>query len=301
MADVRDASASVPAVRWSVIVPARDVRAHLPAFLAGLRALRVPSGGVEVLVVDNGSTDGSAERLAAEPGISLLHEATVGAYAARNAGVRAARGALLAFTDPDCVVAPDWLEQYEQAFRDPRVVLACGPRHPARWTRGTKVLADYETAKDAAVLGGDDASRYYGFTNNLALRREVLEGPEPFVPVPRGADAILVRRVVDRFGTSAVAFASRAVVLHAEFTGVLAYYRKVLTYARTRRAMSQVAGAYRTRALSLRERAGILRDCAGSGRLGPLDLVVLVLLLAVGLAVWEVGARVPWPARPRTV
>jgi len=286
--DIVDDAAPVP--RWSVIAPARDVVAHLPAFLAGVRALQPPAGGLEVIVVDNGSSDASASVLAAAPEVRLLHEATTGAYAARNTGVRAARGEFLAFTDPDCVLAPDWLQQFEQMFRDPAVLLACGRRLPAHVTRATRVLSAYETAKDTEVLSGADPERYYGFTSNLAVRRSTFDAVGPFELLPRGADAIFVRRVVDRFGTRAVVFAKQAAVTHLEFTGVTSYYRKVLTYGRARARHAEAQGADHTRALTLRERWQILQRCVRTERFSLVDRASAVALLIGGLVMWEVGA-----------
>ncbi len=292
MAVLRDTPADeagcVP--RWSVIAPVRDVAGHLPAFLAGVRALQPPSGGVEVLVVDNGSGDASASIVAADPRVTLVREPTVGAYVARNTGLRLARGEFVAFTDPDCVVAPDWLTQYERTFRDPKVLLACGRRHPARVTRATRVLAAYEATKDATVLGGDDPSPYYGFTSNLAVRRTVFDRVGLFDHIPRGADSALVRRVVDRFGTAAVVFAAGASVTHLEFTGAAAYLRKLVLYAQARQVNAATLASARTRTLTLGERYRILRRCIRDERLGPVDSALLAALLLAGLAMWEIGA-----------
>jgi glycosyltransferase involved in cell wall biosynthesis len=245
---------------------------------------------MEVIVIDNGSSDGSASVIAAAPEVRLLHESTTGAYAARNTGVRAARGEFLAFTDPDCVLAPDWLQQFERMFRDPSVLLACGRRLPARVSRVTRVLAAYETAKDTEVLSGADPQRYYGFTSNLAVRRSTFDAVGPFELLPRGADAILVRRVVDRFGTGAVVFAKQAAVTHLEFTGVASYYRKVLTYGRARARHAAVRSADRTRALTLRERWQILQRCVRTERFSLVDRATVIVLLIGGLVMWEAGA-----------
>jgi glycosyltransferase involved in cell wall biosynthesis len=99
----------VPAV--SVIVPFRDRRALVRKLLDGLDAQTYDD--VEVLLVDDGSTDGAATEAAGRviggrPVIVLRQEGG-GAVAARAAGVAVARGRILAFTDSDCVPEPGWL------------------------------------------------------------------------------------------------------------------------------------------------------------------------------------------------
>lgn len=86
----------------------------------------------ELIVVDNGSTDDTAERIAAiqaDSGLPLtyIHEPTPGVSAARNAGIRAARFEILAFTDDDCRVDPLWLCAIQRCFaEDPAVEMVGG-------------------------------------------------------------------------------------------------------------------------------------------------------------------------------
>jgi glycosyltransferase involved in cell wall biosynthesis len=94
--------------RVSVVVPVRNAVADAPRLLDALDALRWPEDRLERIVVDNGSTDGTAEALT-RPGVTVLHESRPGSYAARNRGIAAATGEWIAFTDADCAPRPDWL------------------------------------------------------------------------------------------------------------------------------------------------------------------------------------------------
>lgn len=102
---------STPAV--SVIVPVRDRRELLRRCLGCLEAQTFAEH--EVLVVDDGSVDGSAEVAIEAAGrgqpVRLLRSGGAGAVAARALAVREARAPVLAFTDSDCEPAPDWLER----------------------------------------------------------------------------------------------------------------------------------------------------------------------------------------------
>lgn len=93
----------------TVIVPVRNGGARLAACLDALVA-QSSVDGWELIVVDNGSDDGSAELARRHRlGPQVLFEAAPGAYAARNTGVAAARSPVLAFLDGDCIADPSWL------------------------------------------------------------------------------------------------------------------------------------------------------------------------------------------------
>ena len=103
-----------PAV--SVVVSTHGRAALLPKLVAGLTAQRLDPSRFEVVIVDDGSPDGTAailEGLAPAVPFSLRvlrHARNRGAAAGRNTGWRAARAPVVAFTDDDCVPAPGWLE-----------------------------------------------------------------------------------------------------------------------------------------------------------------------------------------------
>jgi glycosyltransferase involved in cell wall biosynthesis len=93
----------------SVVVPVYDVEAYLPEALDSV--LAQSHRALEVVVVDDGSTDGSGaladDYAARDPRVRVVHTANRGLGAARNEGVRHATGEILAFADSDDVVPPD--------------------------------------------------------------------------------------------------------------------------------------------------------------------------------------------------
>ena len=108
----------------SVIVPAFNEEAWLPATLQSIRAaadhLRARSGvGVEVIVVDNNSTDGTAA-VARDLDATVVHEPVQSIGRARNAGVRQATGDVLVFIDADVLVPRTLLEVIDATMSDPR-------------------------------------------------------------------------------------------------------------------------------------------------------------------------------------
>lgn len=110
----------------SIVVPVRDAERTITECVRSLLELRADPAP-ELVVVDNGSTDGTLEALRGfGDRIVVLHEARRGAAAARNAGIAGSRGELIAFTDADCTVEPDWLAELASACDDPRVGVAGG-------------------------------------------------------------------------------------------------------------------------------------------------------------------------------
>jgi hypothetical protein len=96
-------------MRASVIVPVKD-DPPIERCVRALLALQAPPGGLELIVVDNGSAPEFRRGLTGLPAtICVLDESMPGPAAARNRGIAAATGEVLFFTDADCVVQPDWV------------------------------------------------------------------------------------------------------------------------------------------------------------------------------------------------
>jgi glycosyltransferase involved in cell wall biosynthesis len=104
----------------SIIVPVYNGSRTIDDLLASLLALDYPAERHEILIVDNKSTDDTRERVQRYP-VTLLEETEIqSSYAARNRGIEAAKGEILAFTDADCVVEPTWLKRLLADHKEPR-------------------------------------------------------------------------------------------------------------------------------------------------------------------------------------
>jgi GT2 family glycosyltransferase len=126
-------STSVIRNHVSIVVATYNRAQKLAACLQGLQALRLPEGlGCELICVDNNSSDATKAEIArlgdASPiPIVYVFEGRQGLARARNAGLRHARGEIIAMTDDDCIVDPDWIAEICKEFAaDPALGLVGG-------------------------------------------------------------------------------------------------------------------------------------------------------------------------------
>lgn len=164
----------------SVIIPVFQDASGIQACVHHLERQSIDPDRFEVIVVDNGSDPPLGlpqSRLAA---LSMVRCAIPGSYAARNAGVRAARGTILAFTDADCVPDPRWLECGVRALAEPedREVVVGGEVRfsgPGRKTAVSlyQTMTGFGQAENIAGKG-------FSATANLFCRRSTFERVGPF-------------------------------------------------------------------------------------------------------------------------
>jgi len=270
----------------SVIVPVKDGADTLDACLAGLAAQAFDRAATEIIFVNNNSTDDSVDILQATPFVHLVSECKQGAYAARNTGVTQAKGDVLVFLDPDCVPDPHWIQSAVEAVSRAGVLIALGVRRPVPDMGWVKLVSDYEVTKDAWVLSSGDRARYFGYTNNMAMRRSTWETFGPFVERVRGSDTIFVQDVVHQAGDGSVVFVPNMRVAHLEIDGLAAYFRKVFTYGRSLQSYRRAVPA---RPVSFRDRIAIFRQTAKEMSYGVGQVASLAALLITGQACWMAG------------
>jgi glycosyltransferase involved in cell wall biosynthesis len=121
---------AVAAPTCSVVLCTHGRPQHLPTALAGLA--RLDPAPLEVIVVDNAPGAADARAVAEARGFRYVREDRRGLDNARNAGIAAARGEVIAFTDDDCVHPPGWLRHLAEGFEDPMVAAVTGPAFPYR-------------------------------------------------------------------------------------------------------------------------------------------------------------------------
>jgi glycosyltransferase involved in cell wall biosynthesis len=235
---------------FSIVVPVFNAEPFLERCLRSLIQQTYPADRYEIIVVDNNSSDRSAAITAKFHPVKLLHEAEQGSYAARNTGVRAARGEVVAFTDPDCEVQADWLENIYRAIEHSEVGIVLGDRQFGGDADVLGMLAAYESSVGARIFTTQKVDCYYAYTNNMAVRMSLLKFLGGFRHLQRGADTLFLKAAVAREGPSTVHYAADVVVRHLEISRVADYLRKKGIYGR----VDGKRGVANRRALPLAER-----------------------------------------------
>lgn len=192
----------------SVVISSRNRPEMLAECLATVAAMDTALA-VEVAVVDQSEparrlTEAAARRLFDGTGMTLVYVPSdeVGASRGRNRAIRAASADLIAVTDDDCRVAPDWVDRIHQAFRDdPELMMMCGQvRLAGQEWEGTIPAAVHTGQRKRPFTRWLDPSAL-GSGNNAAYRREALrrvggydERLGPGTPLHAGEDTELFYR-----------------------------------------------------------------------------------------------------------
>jgi glycosyltransferase involved in cell wall biosynthesis len=196
----------------TVIVPAYNEAARIGACVDSLTAQSYPTKRLQIIVVDNGSSDGTFELLQRMPGIEALRETQPGSYAARNLALRHARGDIVCFTDADCQADRDWVRNACAHLADPGVGIVAGHveldfgNHPS-------LTASELFEKCFAFRQADNARDGVCVTANWCSPRALVERLGGFdSTVKSGGDHKLSKSIVA--AGYRIVFASDAVVRH---------------------------------------------------------------------------------------
>lgn len=215
---------------FSVIVCTRNGSATLRACLESLQKLNYPH--YELLLIDDGSTDAVPEIAKAFPRVRYLRQEPAGLSVARNRGMKEAKGSLLAYTDDDCIVHPDWLLHLSYAFAaGPKVAAAGGPNIPPPPRNGTEaVVAAAPGAPAHVLIDNIEAEHLPGC--NLAIRKAALEHIGGFHPIftSAGDDVDICWRL--RAVGGQLKFSPGAMVWHHRRFTVQAYLKQQRGYGR---------------------------------------------------------------------
>lgn len=209
----------------SVVIPARNGAATIAPCLDALLAQSYPRELTEIVVVENGSTDGTS-LLAERYPVTLLSASDVRtSYGARNRGIAAARGEIVAFTDCDCVADREWLTRLLAPFADDTVEAVLGRIGDAPAANLYEEFAARVHPFARPVRGGLKTL----LTGNAALRRTTLLALGLFDDsLPTGGDVDLGWRL-QRMRPDAVVDAPDAMVKHRHrgtLREVFAQYRR---------------------------------------------------------------------------
>lgn len=215
------------APKISVVICAYNAERTMQACLESLRALRYAS--YEVIVVNDGSTDRTLEIARQFPEARIISQENQGLSVARNVGIEAATGDIVAFTDSDCVVDPDWLTYLAYSFAHGGFVAVGGPNLPPPEEARTAACVASSPGGPTHVLLNDQVAEHIPGCN-MAFRRDVLRQIGGFDPVFRAAgdDVDLCWRLQNE--GHVIGFSAAAMVWHFRRNTVKAYIKQQMGY-----------------------------------------------------------------------
>jgi cellulose synthase/poly-beta-1,6-N-acetylglucosamine synthase-like glycosyltransferase len=213
----------------SIIIPtfngARRIESCLDALLE-----QVSGRDVEIIVVNDGSTDNTSEVVGCYSSVRLISQANAGPAAARNRGVHEARGEIILFTDDDCVPMHGWLDAMLEPFKDLEVIGAKGVYR----TRQKKLVARFVQIEyeDRYRLMAGLSSIDFIDTYSAAFRRArflEMNGYDTSFPVACAEDIELSYRMSARGWK--MKFVPSAVVYHTHPDAFWSYLKKKYKFA----------------------------------------------------------------------
>src|SRR6266446_3654065 len=226
--DVRDLKSRWPAM--SVVICAHNAETTIDECLEHTCSLDYPN--LEVVVVDDGSTDLTAEIARRHPRATLLSIPHSGLATARNEGLLATAGEIVAYLDSDAYPTPEWPYYLALGFEKDDVVGVGGPNEcPPADTMRAQQIASAPGGPIHVLLSDDLAEHIPGC--NMAFRRATLEELGGFDPIymVAGDDVDFCWRVLDRDWE--IAFHPAALVWHHPRSAIKAYLRQQWGYGRS--------------------------------------------------------------------
>lgn len=217
-------------LRYSIIVPVYNNPADLRNCIESLKAMDYPARDYEIIVVDNNSTDGTAA-VATELGVTCLSETRFqSSYAARNTGIKAARGTFIAFTDSDCVADKGWLKAIDAVSDDEAAGCFAGEILSVEPTTTVERFSDkIGLLRQKGPLSGWHF-KPYAQTANAVYRKSVFDQIGLFDPTTKsGGDAAIAWRMLDKTGYT-IRFVPEAIVYHHHRTSVPDLYAQFRRY-----------------------------------------------------------------------
>lgn len=218
-------------MRVSVVIPAYNAEATLAECLRALAHQSLPASAYEVILVDDGSQDATAE-IARRYGVQLITQPNRGAPAARNRGIDAAKASWVAFTDADCIPSRGWLKALLASVEWDAAETPLGA---AGRTLGHGSVGP--AARFVDLSGGLDAEHYLSHPRfpfapscNLIYRRDLLVRAGGLDERFHTYDACDLHTRLRRLANGPMLLAPRAVVLHRHRADWRGYFRQQRGY-----------------------------------------------------------------------
>jgi GT2 family glycosyltransferase len=270
---------------FSVIVPFLNEELRIEACIDSLLNQTFNNRQYEIIFIDNGSTDRSAQIVRKYPAIKLLYETRRDPYLARNRGIEAAQGKYLAFTDADCVAGRYWLAEFQKPLQDCDIVMG-RVLYPAPASVFLQCYEHYYHKKIAYLLQKKMKQCYYGHAGNMAVKASVFKAIGLFSGMPTVGDTEVIHKLLEHDPDAAIAYTPMAQVVHTEVRHFKDCLYKLFECGQYSETYSS-HGSYRP--LHFRERLRVLQTCIADRPYNPFMIAALTGTLVLGCISFEAG------------
>jgi glycosyltransferase involved in cell wall biosynthesis len=223
---------------YSIIVPSYNRKEEIKELLDSFRCLDFPSDRFELIIVDDGSTDGTdifidSLKSKVKFNIKFIHQKNKGPGAARNKGAEIASGDFYIFVDSDCTVHPFWLKKIDEALKTQTAQSFGGP-DSFKWDFPPLLKAiNYSMTSFITTAGlrgreGKKLAKYYPRSFNMGLSKTLFNKIGGFGSLRHGQDIEFSNRIIKNGAN--VIFVADAVVYHKRRTNLLKFFRQVFNW-----------------------------------------------------------------------
>jgi glycosyltransferase involved in cell wall biosynthesis len=224
--------------KYSVIVPSFNRADEIADLIDSVRQLSFDHNRFELIIVDDGSTDGTLQLLSdlkTKPGALLnFHtQRNQGPGAARNTGMSKAGGDFFIFIDSDCTVPPTWLAEIDRALQESQADAFGGPdtyaeNFPALLKAINYTMTSFITTGGLRGKKGKKLAKFYPRSFNMGLSRSLQEKIGGFGSLRHGQDIEFSHRIIQ--SGAKVIFIATAPVFHKRRTNIRRFYKQVFNW-----------------------------------------------------------------------
>jgi hypothetical protein len=182
----------------------------------------------------------------------------------------------------------DWLERITDEMRAPDLSIILGQRVAATDRKVLGLLSAYESCKASYVADRGLDALFFGHTNNMAVKRRVIEELGPFREIMRGGDTVMISRMIKAYGSGTARYCPDIRVRHLEISNLRSYYSKQRIYGASN---EYVRALVPYRPLSNRERWQVFRRTVREKQLSPVQGGILLAALIPGMFCYEWNRR----------
>lgn len=199
---------SIPATKISVIIPVRNEEQHIQALLHSINQQFYPKELMEVIVVDDNSTDNTVSLVWQFPFVKLitLKEDGINSYKKKaiELGIAAASGDLIVTTDADCIVQPGWLNTIENFYRKTKAVFIVAPVVIESKSSLIQIFQSMDFMILQGITGASVYKQIHSMSNgaNLAYERKAFHSVNGFMGIDHiasGDDMLLMYKIEKKF------------------------------------------------------------------------------------------------------